>query len=279
VGKAPGDARVSEPSASVVDAGFTAAAWVPDRTGAAWLRTAALVALALAWEAGGRIGQFAFLPPLSSVLTALWQLTADGEILRSLAGSLASLLVGYVAAAGLGVALGALMTRHPSLASALDPYVSAMLSAPHLVFVPVIAALLGAGRSTQVAIVFLYAFFLITATAAAALRMADGTLVDMARSFGAADRQLFWKVLVPSSAPMIFAGLRIGMVRAVKGMIGGEMLVAMSGLGALARTYGSRFDAERVLAVLLVTTVVALAGARLIQALERYVVRPHRPGA
>jgi len=62
-------------------------------------------------------------------------------------------------------------------------------------------------------------------------------------------------------------------------MIGGEMLVAMSGLGALARTYGRRFEDERVLAVLLVTTVVALAGARLIQALDRYVVRPHRPGA
>ena len=278
MGAAPGDAGVSEPSASVVDAGFAATAWTPDRTVAAWLRAAALVALALAWEAGGRVGRFAFLPPLSSVLTALWQLTVDGQILHSLAGSLARLLVGYVAAAVLGVALGALMARHPALDSLLDLYVSAMLSAPHLVFVPVIAAVLGAGRSTQVAVVFLYAFFLVTATAAAALRMADGTLVDMARSFGAADRQLFWKVLVPSSAPMIFAGLRVGMVRAVKGMIGGEMLVAMSGLGALARTYGSRFDAERVLAVLLVTTIVALAGARLIQALEQYVVRPHGPG-
>jgi ABC-type nitrate/sulfonate/bicarbonate transport system permease component len=58
------------------------------------------------------------------------------------------------------------------------------------------------------------------------------------------------------------------MVRAVKGMVGGEMLVAASGLGALARVYGSRFDAERTLAVLLVVTVVALAGAELVRALE-----------
>jgi NitT/TauT family transport system permease protein len=234
---------------------------------------AALVVLALAWEAGGWLARFPFLPPLSSVLAALWQLTVDGEILGSLAPSLASLLVGYALAAGLGLTLGALMARHPALDHLLDAYVSAMLAAPNLVFVPVIAALLGAGRPTQVAVVFLYAFFLVTATTATAIRMADGALVDMARSFGAADRQLFWKVLVPGSAPMIFAGLRIGMVRGVKGMISGEMLVAVSGLGALVRTHGSRFDAERALAVLLVITIVALAGARLIQALEGRVTR------
>jgi NitT/TauT family transport system permease protein len=270
---------VSGSSAGVVDEGITAAEWAPARSGDAWLRAAALGALAVAWEAGGRLARFPFLPPLSSVLTALWQLTVDGEILGSLGWSLASLAVGYAAAAALGVALGALMARHDTLDSLVDPYVSAMLSAPHLVFVPVIAALLGAGRLTQVSVVFLYAFFLVTATTAAALRMADPALVEMARSLGAASRQLFWKVLVPGSAPMIFAGLRVGMVRAVKGMIGGEMLIAMSGLGALARTYGSRFDAERVLAVLLVTTGVALVGGRLVQALERCVVRPRGPRA
>jgi NitT/TauT family transport system permease protein len=211
------------------------------------------------------------------VLAALWQLTLDGEILGSLAPSLVSLLIGYSLAAGLGLALGALMARHPALDRLLDPYVSAMLAAPNLVFVPVLAALLGVGRSTQVAVVFLYAFFLVMSTTASGFRMVDGALIDMARSFGAVDRQLFWKVLVPGSASMVFAGLRIGMVRAVKGMVSGEMLVAMSGLGALARVYGSRFDAERALGILVVVTLVALVGAGLIQALEHRVADRRLP--
>jgi NitT/TauT family transport system permease protein len=223
----------------------------------------------VAWEATGRLARFAFLPPLSSVAAALWQLAMDGEIVRHLAPSLGSLVAGYTLAAGLGLALGVLMARRPGLDRLLDAYVSAMLAAPNLVFVPVLGALLGAGRGTQVAVVFLYAFFLVTATTAAAMRASDGALVDMARSFGAVDRQLFWKVLVPGSAPLILAGLRIAMVRGVKGMIGGEMLVAVTGLGALVRTYGSRFDAERALAVLLVVMAVALAGAGVIGALER----------
>jgi NitT/TauT family transport system permease protein len=258
VAAAPDDARLIRPAAALTEG-------LVDRGP----RMAALIVLAFAWEATGSLAGLPFLPPLSSVLAALWQLTMDGEILGNLAPSLASLLAGYLLAAGLGLALGALMGRHAALDRVLDSYVNAMLAAPNLIFVPVIAALLGVGRPAQVAVVFLYAFFLVTATTAAAIRTADGALVDMARSFGAADRQLFWKVLVPGSAPMIFTGLRIGMVRAVKGMVGGEMLIALSGLGALVRTYGSRFEAERVLAVLLVITAVALAGAGMIEMVER----------
>lgn len=231
-------------------------------------RAVALVLMALAWEAAATLLRFPFLPPFSSVLAALWELTVEGEILGHLLPSLTSLLLGYGLAAGLGLALGALLARHPLLDRVLDPYVSAMLAAPNLVFVPILAAVLGVGRPTQVAVIFLYAFFLVAATTAAAIRMADGALVAMARSFGAGDRQLFWKILLPSSAPMILGGLRIGLVRGVKGMIGGEMLVAMTGLGALARTYGNRFDAERALAILLVIMAIALVGAGLIEALE-----------
>lgn len=265
------DARVIAPAPAATDPGFQEGARRREHP-ARGPRMLALVVLALAWEATGSLARFPFLPPLSSVLAALWRLTLEGEMLGSLAPSVASLLAGYALAAGLGLGLGALMGRHPILDRVLDSYVNAMLAAPNLVFVPVIAALLGVGRPAQVAVVFLYAFFLVTATTAAAIRAADDALVDMARSFGAADHQLFWKVLIPGSAPMIFAGLRIGMVRAVKGMVGGEMLIALSGLGALVRTYGTRFEAERVLAVLLVVMAIALLGAGIIEALESRLV-------
>ena len=269
MGTAPGDALMTAPMVVGGDSLLRERAWGPRRAPSHWPRLIALGALFLTWEVGGRLVRFPFLPPLSAVLAALWQLTVDGEILGNLAPSLLSLLLGYALATGLGMTLGALMARHPVLDRLLDGYLSAMLAAPNLIFVPVLAALLGVGRPTQVAVVFLYAFFPVTATTAAAFRLADGALVEMARAFGAGARQLFWKVLVPSSTPMILAGLRIGMVRAVKGMIAGEMLVAMSGLGALARIYGSRFDAERALAVLLVIVAVAVGAAGMVQTLER----------
>jgi hypothetical protein len=47
--------------------------------------------------------------------------------------------------------------------------------------------------------------------------------------------------------PLVFAGIRLGMGRAIKGMINGEMLIAFVGLGALAQRYGAQFDAAKVL--------------------------------
>src|SRR5262249_6271253 len=116
---APGDARLTGPSAAAADAGPLAAAWVPNPTRDPRPRAAALVTLCLTWEAVGRLARFPFLHPLSSVLAALWQLTVDGEILGSLARSLASLLVGYALASALGLAIGALMARHDALDSLL----------------------------------------------------------------------------------------------------------------------------------------------------------------
>jgi NitT/TauT family transport system permease protein len=61
------------------------------------------------------------------------------------------------------------------------------------------------------------------------------------------------------------------MVRGVKGMIKGEMFIALTGLGALLRRYGSRFDAERVFAILLVVIGVALICSFAVQTVERRV--------
>ena len=79
----------------------------------------------------------------------------------------------------------------------------------------------------------------------------------MGRCFGANQWQLFWKVRVPNALPLLMAGLRVGLGRAVKGMVIGEMLIAFVGLGYLVKFYGSTFDMEHLYAVIF--SVMALA--------------------
>lgn len=105
------------------------------------------------------------------------------------------------------------------------------------------------------------------------LRAGDAALTEMARSFGAGERQILFRAILPGALPVAMAGLRLGMARAMKGMINGEMFIALMGLGALVRTYGGRFDAVHVLAVLLVIVAVAVLGVGLIQALDRRLTR------
>ena len=90
----------------------------------------------------------------------------------------------------------------------------------------------------------------------------------MGRSYCATERQLFFKVILPAALPMIFAGLRLGMGRAVKGTINGEMFITAVGLGAVVISAGRRFDAATVLAVLLVIIIVALVGVKVIQLID-----------
>jgi NitT/TauT family transport system permease protein len=225
------------------------------------------------WELGGRLLHYSFLPPFSDVLGASAELIASGQILPDLAVSLAGLAAGYGLAAGLGVALGLLMGRYRKVEYLFDVYLNGFLAAPKIVFIPILFAFFGVGRPTQVAVIFLSAFFVIVANTMSAVRLVDPTYVEMARSFGAQERQLIWRVLIPGALPLTLAGLRLGMGRAVKGMINGEMFIAVFGLGGLLRTYGSRFDAVHVFAVLLVVIAVALACSSVVQAFERHATR------
>ena len=224
-----------------------------------------------AWELVGRLWQIPFLPPLSSVLRAAAEMIISGQILGYLATSIGGLFLGYGLAVVAGVSLGLLMGRFRRVEYALDLYINALLATPKIVLVPVLFALFGVSRSVQVAIVFLSAFFIIVINTMSAIRTVDASYLEMARSFGASERQIFSKVLLPGSLPLTMAGLRLGMGRAVKGMIKGEMFIVVFGLGGLLRTYMGRFDAERVFAILLVVVSVALVCSSLVQSLERRV--------
>jgi ABC-type nitrate/sulfonate/bicarbonate transport system permease component len=232
---------------------------------------------ACAWELVGRLWGISFLPPLSRVLIAAGELIASGHILAYLASSMGALLLGYGLAVVAGVSLGLLMGRYRRVEYALDVYINALMATPKIVLVPVVFAIFGVNRSVQVAIVFLSAFFVITINTMSAIRTVDATYLEMARSFGASERQVFAKVLLPGSLPLTMAGLRLGIGRAVKGMINGEMFIVVFGLGGLLRTYGSRFDAEKVFAIVLVVVAVALACTTVVQRIERRVTRWMEP--
>jgi ABC-type nitrate/sulfonate/bicarbonate transport system permease component len=241
--------------------------WVVEIGGAHHSWISLLVGLAI-WEVAGRVLHYSFLPPFSTVLRAVLDLVASGQILGYLGASLVSLFVGYGLAALVGVLLGLSMGRYGRVEYVIGPYINALLATPKIVFVPILYALFGVGRGTQVAIVFLSAFFIIVINTMGGMRNVDASCIEMARAFGASERQLFRKVLLPGALPLTMAGLRLGIGRGVKGMITGEMFIALFGLGALLRKYGSRFDSARVFAIVLVVIGVALLCSFAVRLLE-----------
>lgn len=223
------------------------------------LSVLSLLAGLLLWEVLGRTLDLMFLPPASDVCVRLGELLVEGVILTELAGSLSNLAIGYAIAAVAGVAVGVAMGRVRWLEQALDPYVYAFLTAPTVVFVPIYFSLFGLSHWAIVALIVQYSTFIIIVNTVTAVQTVDGELVEMARVFGARNEMVIVrKVLLRAALPLISSGLRLGLGRAIKGMINGEILIAVVGLGGLSSKYGRAYDAEGVLAVLLLVILVAL---------------------
>lgn len=241
-----------------------------------WVRdhSATVVSLtvgAIGWEIVGRVSQLAWFPPFSAVVTALWDLTWQGLILGNLVVSLRSMLIGFAFSAVFGVLIGGLMGRYRKVEWALDIYVNALLVAPTVVFAPIFFSIFGLSDWSRIAVVVLYALFIVIQNTFTAFRTVDPALIEMATSFGAGERQIFTRVMVPGAMPLTMAGLRLGMGRSVKGMINGEMLIALVGLGALVERFGASFQSARVLAIVLTVVIVALVMAAIVQWIDRRV--------
>ncbi len=236
---------------------------------AGMLRLISLLTLGAIWEIAGRSGNAHLLPPLSKVITAWIALLVSGELFRALAISFQALAWGFLLSVLLGVPLGLLMGRYRRLDSFLELYMTALLAVPMISFIPFLVIAFGLGLQSRVWIVFLFAFVIIAINTAAGVRNVDPTLTEMARSFGARESELFVKVILPAALPMIMAGIRLGMGRAVLGMVTGEMILAAVGFGAMLMTFSASFNSSALFATLLTIVLLAVALLALIQYLDR----------
>ena len=255
--------ETSQTPAIFARVGRTAAS-VADR----YLGTASLLGGLLTWEIAGRLFDLPWLPPFTDVIAALMKLIREQDIVGNLLNSLQNLAWGFGIALVAGLFIGAIMGRYKIIDQALHAYVYAFFVAPTMIFVPIFFAIFGLSGGTLIAIVVVYAVFVIIINTATAIRSVDPSLIEMARSYGAKEGQIFFRILVPASLPLVFAGIQLGMGRAVKGMINGEMFIALVGLGALSQRFGGQFDASSALAIALVVLIVALALNRVVRALD-----------
>lgn len=235
-----------------------------------WQIGGALALLAL-WQAiaSNFVAGSLFFPSPSSVVDAWWQMILTGTLQDALSASFQLLVAGFGLASVLGILLGALMARYRKLDYVLGMYVKFFLASPQIAFVPVIVLLFGIGFWARVAALFMFTFFTINVTTYSGIKDTDVNLVEMARAFGASERQLFWKVMLPNAMPLLIAGLRLGVIQAVKGMIIVEMLITLNGLGYLTRYYSGAFATDFLYAVLLTIVILAIFISGVTQVAER----------
>lgn len=232
---------------------------------------ASLVLWAILWEIVGQLELTILLPPLSRVLVRLVEIVPTRSFLSAMGTTAYAFLLGNVIAVCVGVPLGIAMGRSQIADRILLPWVNLFVSAPLTALVPVIMVLFGLGQTTIILTVVLFAIWIIVLDARAGVRSISPSLVEMARSFGASPWQTFSRIYLFAALPEILAGVRLGLIRAVKGVIIGQLLVSIVGFGALFKLYGSRFLMEHFWAALIVLFAFAFLLAEGLAWLERRV--------
>src|SRR5688500_3533205 len=232
---------------------------------------ASLILWAILWEIAGRLDVTLLLPPLSGVLVRMVEIVPTKTFMSALWITAQAFVIGNTIAILVGVPLGILMGRSVIADRIFLPWVNLFLSAPLTALVPVIMVLFGLGQTTIILTVVLFAQWIIVLDARAAVRSISPSLVEMAKSFVATPWQSFKEIYVWAAPPEILAGIRLGVIRAVKGVVIGQLLVSIVGFGALFKLYGSRFLMEHFWAALLVLFAFAFLLAEILAWLERRV--------
>lgn len=223
------------------------------------------------WELAGRAGLSTVIPPFSRVITAGVSVLGTEKFAAAALISLRSFAIGMAFALVVGIPLGFLMARVRLMGRILGMWVNIFVSAPISALVPILMAVVGIGETTVVVTVFLFAVFVITLDTQVGVQHADRSLLEMARSFGARRHEIYTKVLVLNALPEILAGVRLGAIRGVKGVVIGQLLVAIIGVGELFELYSQHFLMEEFWALVLVVFLFAFAISEAIAALERRV--------
>ncbi len=230
-----------------------------------------LIIWAVLWEIVGHLELTFLLPPLSSVFEKMWEIVPTASFLSALWETGRAFLIGTTAAILIGVPVGVLMGQSIIIDRLLLPWVNMFLSAPLTALVPVLMILFGIGERTVIITTTLFAIWIIVLDARAGVKQITPSLVEMARCYGASRWQAFYKIYVWAALPEILAGVRIGFIRAVKGVIIGQLLVSIVGFGRLFELYSANFLMEHFWALLLVLFFFAFLLAEFLAALERRV--------
>ena len=180
------------------------------------------------------------LPPPSRVLTDTWELIVDPFFDRGgldkglfwhLSASLQRVAFGYLLACFVGVALGTLVGQSTWAMRGLDPIFQVLRTVPPLAWLPLSLAAFRNGQPSAIFVIFITAIWPIIINTAVGIRNIPQDYRNVAQVLRLNHLEFFWKIMVPSAAPYIFTGLRIGIGLSWLAIVAAEMLIGGVGIG------------------------------------------------
>jgi ABC-type nitrate/sulfonate/bicarbonate transport system permease component len=233
-----------------------------------WLaRVVVWGALVVAWHLlAAWKGPYFLATPLETV-KGLGKLQTEGYY-PTVLHSLRQLGLGFALAVGIGVPIGLLMGSIRAVDDLLAPFVNTLFVTSKEALLPFLIVLFGTQLRFRVAVVVLFAVFIIVMNTAAGVRSVSPNLLETSRAFRMPIHRVFTRVVVPASSAYIIAGIRLGLGMAIKGMVIAEIWVTF-GIGLLLKNFGAFRRLDLFLALVVVIVTIGVASTSLLGSLER----------
>jgi ABC-type nitrate/sulfonate/bicarbonate transport system permease component len=230
-----------------------------------------LLVAALIWELTARLlikSPLLFVPITSVAVRAveLWQV---GELQNHIWVSFVEFSGGFGLSVIAGIVLGVVLASSRFARNFFEPWVSMLYSTPIIALGPLFILWLGIGVASKIAIVFLTAVFPILINTVIGLTTTERTLIEVARAFGAGQAQIYTKIRIPAALPFIIAGLRIGVARALVGVVVAELFGARGGLGFMILTSAQNFDTAALFVGVIILAFAGIASVEFLKWIEQ----------
>jgi ABC-type nitrate/sulfonate/bicarbonate transport system permease component len=233
-----------------------------------WVRLASIFIVLVGWELAGRQVNPLFMSYPSAIAEAAVRMAATGELLGAFLESLKTLLAGFVVSSLFGICVGLAIGRYKTVEAATDWVINALYATPLVAVVPLVTLWFGLGFEAKLFIVFIMTLFPVLINTSAGVRNVPDSLIELGNAFAANERQIFTKIILPSALPYMMTGLRLGIGRAIIGMVVAEFFTAITGLGALIVKYGNQYDTASMFVPIFVLMLLGVTLSIIVRRLE-----------
>ncbi|PUE33803.1 ABC transporter permease [Limnohabitans sp. Jir72] len=205
----------------------------------------------------------------SGVLKFLWNNITSGQLWVDMGWTMAGTLISFSLGSVAAISVGLLFVGFPKFERFLDPYLNAMNVMPRIALAPLFILWFGLGLGSKIALGFSLTFFIVLSSTVAGIRGVSQDHVTLCKTLGASAVSTFFQVTLPGAVPVIFSGLRLGLIYSLLGVIGAEIIASEKGLGQSLAYLGSTFEVNGVMALLLVLAMIGVSVMKTMTWLEK----------
>jgi len=241
----------------------------------ATLQLVAFAVLFGSWQlmAGARIIDPAFTSEPSQFFPSFFHGVFGGHLLSLMGTTLHETFYGFALAVGLGLVAGYLLAEFKIVDTVARPFLTGFNSLPRIALAPLFVLWFGLGSMSRVVLIVSLSFFIVAFNTYAGLQGVNRDHLLLSRSLGASRAERFFKFVLPSATPSIFAGLQLALTYAFLGAVVGEMLSGSQGLGGYLALQMGTFNTTAFFGGLVLLIIVALIVSRAVQMAEDRLLR------